>query len=458
MRAEAFYTDQPPDRIISSECEYNIQNTIDGNTYPVSQYINDTALKGSKLRRSLDFLSNGAKLYVDCDNIEYSAPESRGPRAALVADTAGKFVVAELVERSKVPHRGLYRTAGTYLYRQDTEKGSNENSSGYHENYLIPRSLTEVLMANDVMTTFLATRVWSTSGMVRDGKYVYSQKMWGIGGALVRGWGDRTIHGKKPMAAIPAIEQDKDTLGDQQWARLEVRCADASQSPVSRFLSFGATSLVLRMIEHRQLFDDRLTDISLVRPVEDALTIAGDLTNEQRYEAANGDKLTVLDVQEAFIELAYELSDKVDLPEDEVTALLLWDDINTLLRNHRIFPEELGTVLPKRLEIAARFAYLYKKSCEEGCDFTSARIAKLNLGWDCILPEGGSMQWWGKIGSDLMTTAEVEKLMYSPPTDTRAAIRARYIANHSNEINGICWPKIRLGSKTVSLTDPYNSS
>lgn len=461
MQAKEFYADQPPKRIIGTECEYNLQNTVEcnGRTIQLHEYIGEEATAAAGLHRTYNFLSNGGKLGLDVEHVEYSTAEALGPQQALVSDTAGKIVAARVIEASGYPHRGLFRTSGTFLDVPDGVNNINEKTSGYHENYLIPRDLTESLTSNSVMATFLATRVMSMSGMVRNGKYVYSQKMSGIGGPVVMGYNRRACNGDKFMAIIPDSQKDKDTINDDQWARLEVICGDPSQAPLSRFLAFGSTSLVLRMLEHQELYGDRLQDISLARPVEDAHTIDGDDPNlDNTYETVKGNKLSVLDIQEAFVEYAYELMEEIDLPKDEINAINLWGETNDLLRRNRINPAKMGNELPKRLEIAARFAYLSRKARDNDYDLSSPEIAQFNLGWDCISPKGGSMQWWDRIGTSLMTQDEVERLTRLPPTNTRAAIRGRFVADHnSSDIAAISWGTINLNNKMVSLRDPYEA-
>ena len=80
-------------------------------------------------------LANGGRLYVDGAHPEYSTPECTNPREVVAYERAGERVAAECL-------RELARIRGGdkfVLYKNNTDgKG---NSYGYHENYLLERSV-----------------------------------------------------------------------------------------------------------------------------------------------------------------------------------------------------------------------------------------------------------------------------------------------------------------------------
>src|ERR671918_404863 len=97
-------------------------------------------------------LSNGGRLYVDGAHPEYSTPECTNPREVVAFERAGERVLAECL-RAFARARGAEKLV---LYKNNTDgKG---NSYGYHENYLIARSVPFDRIVQ-VMLPFLVTRL-----------------------------------------------------------------------------------------------------------------------------------------------------------------------------------------------------------------------------------------------------------------------------------------------------------
>src|SRR6059058_2383657 len=78
-------------------------------------------------------LTNGARLYVDHADPEYSTPEVTNPRDAVLWDKAGERVMAEAARRAAT----IPGSAPIPLYKNNTDNMGA--SYGTHENYLMKR-------------------------------------------------------------------------------------------------------------------------------------------------------------------------------------------------------------------------------------------------------------------------------------------------------------------------------
>lgn len=450
-RPAEFYYQSPPPRLIGVEMEYHHQLS------PIQRSDISHGLRQQGIACISDFTSNGARVYSDQINLEYATPECIGPKEATAADHAGMIIINNLIQNriSKDKIRGnralpAMRTTGSY---DSSEKVFN--SSGYHENYLMPRieNLEREDMLKAVMASFLVTRiVWNGNGLMAD-KYLLSQKAPGIGEAVLNGYGEtRTIHGKKPMAGI-LEEQDKIS---RNWSLLEVRLADSHMSRFCTFVSLAATSAALRLTEQGIITIKNADQYSLADPLTDLQKINRNF-GRSRLTLKSGKTTTALDLQTRFLENYLKLSEEkdIELPEDEILgvqeALKTCDLLKKLDRkNPDLKP------LVRRVEWAAKYYYLRKKLGENLIKHTDEAIG-LDRQWHDMNGRIKNAEQWRKF-DPMYDQLESDVLaMRSLPPLSRAFARADAIdKNVCKEAN---WGFVKLNTREEAtiLSDPYNS-
>ncbi len=453
VRPKDYFSDSPPERIIGTECEYNLQEGVrDDKRLSVGHYITPEVFKKVGITKIGSFLDNGAKSYSDMNHLEYATPESLGPKEAAKTDRAGVEVVGEVVEASGLPHDGLFRVTGTFF----PEKGKPETegkTSGYHENYMLPRLVTRRQVLDELIPAHLATRIWGLAGTARE-SFVFSQKVWGIGGRpITRKVERRTEHGFKPMAMIPP--NDGDTVGNERWARLEVRYADAGLSPIVRYVGFAAASLILRLVEYENVIDGDMKETGFKHPVDAAKLFGADLTLKKTAELKDGRRVTALDMQRILLGRVLELADRIDLPKSETEAIPAWVSIVDRLSASNPAEGEYNG-LEEDLDVAAKHFNLLRHCQKDQINKDDKRTSQITVKWDMVHPKGAGIKWWQHYSPNVLEASELEYFKRNAPA-TRAAIRAAVIRNNFEGIRSIDWAHIKLDDKLMILNDPYSS-
>lgn len=395
------YQNTAPHRRTGVEDEYNLQ-------YPASEgfggYIGDDALAAAGIAHHGYFLGKQGgrgKLYPDVGHLEFDTAECVGVASAAVADLDGIRIVSDIIDASGKPHNGLYRLAGTFIPNGLVDNSGSRSSvgrtSGYHENYMIPRSISDDPLIDMLVPSILATRIYAMNGTLHKGGFVWSQKVWGSGGNPVeRSLDRRTSHGDKPMLTIPPVSVDKDTIGAEEFARGEVRVADPGMSLVARYAGLAAVSLGFRLIEHQRVLSrGKLERISLASPVDAAKEFAGDLTLKKTQTNRAGKQVTALNVAEQMLTQWHNLARRVELPPDEYFALqVVIPALISALAASRPEKAEYSVEARMRLDAAARHTFIAKGKDPSLAVPDNKAAMQRNIEWDKVLPKGPGMKYW----------------------------------------------------------------
>lgn len=465
---EDFQSQQPPERIIGVETEYTTADEVCREEFLRGGL---TSLKYKTAHTNGEpgiFISNGAKVYVAGKLVEYAGPESRGPRQAAAADHAGMIVICnlnnKLAENEVITAdqaSAVYRVTGSFDPTTSTIK-----TTGYHQNFLtiFDRNPEQQKNLRKLVSSYLATSmIWDGSGMVAN-KFFLSQKEPSIGTEVVDGHGHRTAATHKPMASFyhsksyAGLADDKIPSG---WSMIEVRFADAHMNRTSTFLSLGAMSLLLRLLEQGVVNTSNIDEFTLKDTLETKERVSRSVGN-CRVETNDGQTMTAAEYQQKLATAEAELAndDQVLLPADERLASLMMVNLTDKLvaTDHRK-PEDLAA-LPSSIEWALKYRYISSKL--GGNILSNSNICQaisIDREWHNASTRvknakaGKTMASLDPMYNDM--EAEVQRLISSAPY-TRAHARATIVSA------GICedlkWNIINLGNnKFIELPDPYDS-
>lgn len=459
---EDFAAEQPPERIIGLETEYDIRPLEKGkfDLNWMGIMFSDDGLALAGLQQNVctvkHWLSNGALVYPDVGHLEYCTPESLGPMEATAATHAGSILLNRLIAKTEAQYR-IYRRSATV----DPENGA-VFTKGFHENFGIPNEIATIA-ATQVLESHLATQIYAWGGLVTKQGYSISPKARDIGQGVTASLGTRTSAGLKPMAIVRHGDNDDINIRAHGYGRFEDRTKTPS-SPWSDFMGMATTSVLLRVLEHPSMAAEQqmLHSLRLHNSVASFKSVSTDMSMTCLLMMGDGRLMTALDIQERFAEIAEKATKKMELPADEVFAVHQWQQI--LIELRKIQKGDAGIrLIADRVGWASKYAYLSRKLGKEAVQRGDITALRYCLGWDMVAPRGAGQVFDEKFGPELLDANKVEQLTHEPPQETRANVRGGYIADGGTRLSSLGdtnWPIVELvqstGSKRITL-HPYES-
>ncbi len=372
-------------------------------------------------------LTNGARFYVDHAHPEYSSPECTNPRDAVIWDKAGERIMAEAARRSAM----VPGTPVINLYKNNTDnKGS---SYGTHENYLMRRETPFADIVRHLTPFFVSRQVVCGSGRVgigQDGRgdgFQISQRsdFFEVEVGL-----ETTL--KRPIINT----RDEPHAVAEKYRRLHVIIGDANLAEVSTYLKVGTTSLVLAMIEDGFLSVDLVVD----RPVATLHAVSHDPTLKELVTLRNGRTLTAVQLQMEYAEQARKyVEDRYGSDVDDVTADVLgrWESVLARLETDPMS-------LSHELDWVAKLSILEGYRARDGLDWSSPRLEAIDFQYGDVRPDKGLFNKLSASGrfERIVTEAEVQTAILSPPNDTRAYFRGRCLELFPDEVAAASWDSV----------------
>lgn len=435
-------------RIFGIENEYGVTCTFRGQRRlspdEVSRYLFRRVVSWG--RSSNVFLENGARLYLDVgSHPEYATPECRSPLDAVTHDRAGERILERLVAAAeqRLAEEGI---AGKIsLFKNNTDSAGN--SYGCHENYLVGR-IGEFQRLADQLIPFLVTRqVFAGAGKVlqtpRGSLFSLAQRaehIWeGVSSATTR---------SRPIINT----RDEPHADAERYRRLHVIVGDSNMSEYAGLLKVATCDLVLRTLEAESV----LRDMTLDNPIRAIREISHDITGRRRVKLANGRQLSALEIQQSYLERVEQFVQRdAQATEADRETVRRWRHVlETLVTAPMQLHRELDWVAKYRLVEAYRERH--------DLPLSHPRVAMIDLAYHDVTRERGLyhlLRRQGRVETVLDDDA-VERATQEPPSDTRAALRGRFIraAKEARRDFTVDWVHLKLNDqaqRTVLCKDPF---
>jgi proteasome accessory factor PafA2 len=390
-------------------------------------------------------LVNGARYYVDHAHPEYSCPEVTNPRELVVHEKAGERIV-EISRREA----NTLLPPGTQMLIYKNNSDRKGNSYGCHENYLMDRRTSFKQIVEHLMPFFVSRQVYTGAGKVGTENrahpcdYQLSQ----------RSDFYETEVALDTMVKRPIINtRDEPHADREKYRRLHVIVGDSNMAEPTIYLRNGATAIVLAMIEDGAIG----RDLSLRDPVRAIKEVSHDPTCKQTMELSTGRRLTAIQLQREYLELALRY-DASCLGNWTGEVLERWGSVLDTLERA---PRDLAS----SIDWVAKMVMIENFMERKGVDWRSPQVQMLDLQYHDIRLEKGLyylLERQGKM-ERLTSDEEIKDAITQPPEDTRAYFRGRCLRKYADQVFGVNWDSISFGIgdepiKRVMMAEPLKGT
>ena len=390
-------------------------------------------------------LINGGRLYVDGAHPEYSTPECSHPLELLAYERAGERIIAACLQ-------ALNSSQGdeTFFVYKNNSDGKG-NSYGYHENYLLSRSIPFAKIAQILIPFFVTRQIYTGAGKVgaenntNSADYQISQRADFF----------ECVMDLNTMVKRPIINtRDEPHTEQSKYRRLHVIVGDANMAEIPTYLKIGTTAIIMEMLDAGWEFPK----ITLQDPVRDIKTVSRDLAVNASLKLANGRATSSINVQRTYLQSAYDFYNTRDLPPATKEILVTWERMLNRLEQD---PMQLG----RELDWVAKQQMIQSYMDRKGCSWRDPRIALLDLQYHDMRPDKGlyyTLERGNRI-ERLLQDSDIEEAQKNPPINTRAFFRGTCLKRFAEKVYGMSWTSVLLDQgdssiKRIPLMDPYRGT
>src|SRR3982751_4002661 len=395
------------------------------------------------------FLRNGGRLYLDMGHIEYASPE-----CLHLHDVAAYELAGDDLLQSSLMALGAQDRVSFIKNNVDHHTGA---TFGCHENYLMKREAQFTPPILGTLLTFLATRqIFTGAGRVGQSNplafdFEPPQQETRVNFQLSQR-ADHIVNDIYQWVQFnrAIINARDEPLADyRKYRRLHLLIGDSNMSPFATALKIGTTACVLSLLE-----DGRLPkNFILADAVQSTRDVSRDATGAWIVRLENGKTIGALDIQWQFFELARKHLGRVS--EETDWLLESWSfTLESLEQNQHALIRGVDWITKK---------WLLDTFIEsEGVQWDDPWLQSIDLEYHNIDPERGLFYGVnpGKRIGDWNNSVRRSESMRQPPTNTRAAGRARAVAHFQKHDKPyvINWDSIAYDSRDfLVMGDPFET-
>src|SRR3954454_15549320 len=225
--------------------------------------------------------------------------------------------------------------------------------------------------------------------------------------------------------------RDEPHADADKYRRLHVIIGDANLAELSTYLKVGTTALVLDMIEARTLTHD----LSIEEPVAALQAISHDPSLTHRVRLRDGRRMTALEVQRAYLEMAQRHVERRGEDDGQVADVLRrWAEV---LEDLAVDPMRCAD----RLDWPAKLRLLEGYRSRDGLGWGDSRLHLVDLQYSDVRKDKGLYNRLVARGSmqRMITDDEVIRAMVNPPGDTRAFFRGECLRRYPAQVAAASW-------------------
>jgi proteasome accessory factor A len=423
----------------------------------------------SRSRSTNTYLSNGSRLYLDVgSHPEYATAETRDPMGALAQDLAGERVMRGLAFKAQEKLRASYGQSATiHVFKNNVDSAGH--AFGCHENYLVRRFVPLEAVEQQLLPFLITRQLFTGAGRVSSDGFQITQRADFL---------DEAVSSATTRSRPMVNTRDEPHADPDSFRRLHVIIGDSNRSQWATFMKLAITHLVLCVIEQafRSHMPSGFEECAFADPASANRSVSRFLDDPKAGLAlASGKMSSALELQHIYYGLVQafirEHGDAMasSLPATAIDEIMeqwrqVLDDLDALesLSSSGSLGEGDYDALASRVDWAAK-KRLFDAFEHRHPGVRLARLEQLELDYHDIANGGlyDALLRRGQI-RELLGEADIESAVREPPTDTRAALRGRFVdlAVHAGAQFSVDWTHLTLTAperREVMLLDPFDA-
>jgi len=449
------------DRIFGIETEYGVSVTGADSPCDAGQ----TAMMMfqpivAQSRSTNTYIENGSRLYLDVgSHPEYATAEARDPMDALALDVAGESVMRDLAldaqRRLRAGHGG---GALVHVFKNNVDSAGH--SFGCHENYLVRRFVPLKTIERELLPFLITRQIFTGAGRMGEGGFQITQRADFL---------DEAVSSATTRSRPMENTRDEPHADPDAFRRLHVIIGDSNRSQWATMMKLATTHLVLCVIEQagREGRESGFARFAFADASESNHKVSRDLSGvDASFAMADGTTLRggAVAVQERYLQAVESFVDG----HPEVIGSLPRTDARDVLRQWRetldAFRSGDVACLSDKVDWICKHRLFEALRARMHGDVPERRFEQLDLDYHDVangvlypsLCRRGGM---GRLVDD----ETVAQARTTPPTDTRASLRGRFVSEaKACDARYSCdWTRLALTSpqrlETVML-DPFDAN
>lgn len=405
-------------RIMGQETEYMLMpHDLDLDR----MHIRDAINKIRGLKYLSEYLSNGARFYIDVGNHpEYATPECLSGRSVAVAARAGEFITANVCAQR---FRELYQydpRLRPSLYKRTSDMSpETPKAVADHENYFITQ-LDQRALARLVAPHLAARIIISGSGMVSPrGGYSLDQRAWFM---------SNDTYDSGSTTNFRPFVLDRNEAHSAVGSRFQVIAGGANMLSFPLGFRFDSTNLVIRMAEHGLLDPDFVIDKPGRAIRQLAAQHIGDNLKLNQTVMVGQRLLTAPQIELYYASIAKDMADAGRLNEYDTSFAYMWHELACDIEDGKI--EKWAD----RIDWLAKLDLMERYKAKKGQSSTE-KMQELDLSYHEIRVLHKTVRdvlIKNKTVYEDISDTEATAAMRTAPDDTRARARGATVLRNFN--------------------------
>lgn len=376
-------------------------------------------------RSTNTYIENGSRLYLDVgSHPEYATSEACDPMDALAVDAAGELVMHDLALDAQQRLRSTHG-AHTIVHVFKNNVDSAGHSFGCHENYLVRRFVPLEVIEHELLPFLITRQLFTGAGRVTKSGFQITQRADFL---------DEAVSSATTRSRPMVNTRDEPHADPDAFRRLHVIIGDSNRSQWATMMKLATTHLVLCVIEQagREGRESGFSRFAFADASAANRAVSRDMSGvTASFDMADGSTLQggAVAMQERYLQAVEQFVDE----HPEVASSLPRTDVHDVIRQWRnaleVFRSGNVDALSDKVDWVCKHRLFEALRTRAGGNVAQRKLEQLDLDYHDVANGAlyDSLLRRGTLHS-LIGDWQAQEARTTPPADTRAALRGRFVS------------------------------